>query len=302
MNYLPLITVIINCYNGEKFLSKCVKNILNQTYKIFDVIFWNNKSDDNSLTIVKQYNDKRIKIFNSKTHTNLSKARNNALKKAVGEYICFLDVDDYWDKKKLENQIKSFKNKEIGFSFTNFWYVKKYKKVNEKKKVNLQFENGFTNKIIKRYEIVLSSIMFKKDILKKIKGPFNDKYHVIGDFDLTLKLSLITKFNHQKEHLTFRCWHGKNESIEKRENAVWEIEDWLKENENNFDKYQNEINFLKNHIFYDKLNFLIKKKKFIKAIIFFLNGKINFKLNYVKNIFLWLFKQIILGKPKNDHS
>ena len=49
MNYLPLITVIINCYNGEKFLSKCVKNILNQTYKNFEVIFWNNKSDDNSL-------------------------------------------------------------------------------------------------------------------------------------------------------------------------------------------------------------------------------------------------------------
>jgi len=302
MNYYPLITVIINCYNGEKFLNKCIDSILNQSYKNFEIIFWNNKSDDSSLTIVKQYNDKRIKIFNSKTHTNLSTARNEAIKKASGEYICFLDVDDYWNKKKLERQIQSFKDKEVGLSFTNFWYVKKYKTTNEKKKINLQFENGFTNKIIKKYEIVLSSIMFKKNILKKTKGIFNDRYHVIGDFDLTLKLSLITKFNHQKEHLTFRSWHGKNESIKKRENAVWEIEDWLKENEKNFDNYQNEINFLKNRIFYDKLNFLIKKKKLIKAIIFFLKSNIIFKFNYVKHIFLWFFNQIILGKPKNDHS
>ena len=302
MNYYPLITVIINCYNGEKFLNKCFDSILNQSYKNFEIIFWNNKSEDNSFRIAKQYKDKRIKIFNSRTHTNLSTARNRAIKKATGEYICFLDVDDYWDKKKLEKQIQSFKNKDIGVSFTNFWYVKKFKTTNEKKKVNLQFKSGLTSKMIKNYEIVLSSIMFKKDILITSKCLFNDKYHVIGDFDLLLKLSLITKFIHQKEYLTFRLWHGKNESIKKRENAVWEIEDWLKENEKNFFNYQNEINFLKNRIFYDKLNFLVKKKNFIKATIIFFKININFKLNYIKNIFLFFFNQFILRKPKNDHS
>ena len=56
MNFNPLISVIVNCYNGEKFLNKCIKSILNQTYENFEIIFWDNKSNDDSQTIIKKYN------------------------------------------------------------------------------------------------------------------------------------------------------------------------------------------------------------------------------------------------------
>ena len=78
-----------------------------------------------------------------------------------------MDIDDYWSEEKLEIQIKSFKDSSVGFSFTNFWYVKNFLKSYSKIKVNLKFDEGYINKIIKKYEIVISTIMFKNLFLKK---------------------------------------------------------------------------------------------------------------------------------------
>lgn len=288
MSDTPLISVIVNCYNGQKFLNKCINSILDQTYTNFEIIFWNNKSDDDSLLVIKKYTDKRIKIFNSKIHTNISIARNNAIKESAGDYICFLDVDDYWSKFKLEKQIIYFKSEEIGVSFTNFWYIKISKKKENKKKINLKFENGLINKLIKKYEIVLSTIMVKREVLEKIDTPFNEAYHIISDFDFTLNLLLINKYHHIKDHLTYRTWHGENETIKKRRDAVQEIENWINNNHSKYKNYLNEINFLEKKVFYDKINFKIKDKKFVEAINFFLNNSLNLKLSYIKNIFMRL--------------
>ena len=92
--------------------------------------FWDNKSTDNSIQIVSSYSDERIKIFTSHEHTNLGKARKNALKKLKGDYLAFLDVDDLWEKDKLKKQLKVFEDNEIGISFTNtLYFSKKRKKV-----------------------------------------------------------------------------------------------------------------------------------------------------------------------------
>ena len=61
-----LISIIVNCFNGEKYLSRCIKSVLSQTYKNWEIIFWNNKSTDKSEKIIKNFSDKRIKIFRSK--------------------------------------------------------------------------------------------------------------------------------------------------------------------------------------------------------------------------------------------
>ena len=99
-----LVSVIVNCHNGEKYLNRCIKSILSQTYKNWEIIFWNNLSFDNSEKIIKSYRDKRIKIYKSKKFLTLYEARNKAINKAKGNYICFLDVDDYWNKNKLKNK------------------------------------------------------------------------------------------------------------------------------------------------------------------------------------------------------
>ena len=89
----PLVSVVVNCYNGESYLHECIESIVNQTYKNWELIFWDNNSSDNSLKIINSFKDKRIKIFKSKTSNNLYHSRNLAIEKCKGNYVCFLDVD-----------------------------------------------------------------------------------------------------------------------------------------------------------------------------------------------------------------
>ena len=126
-----LVSIIINCHNGEKYLSKCLKSILDQSYNNWEVIFWDNCSNDNSEKIYKNFNDKRFLYFKSKELTNLSIARNLAVSNTKGKYVCFIDVDDYWETNKLAEQIKVIEKKNAALVFTNF-HVKN--SLNNKKK------------------------------------------------------------------------------------------------------------------------------------------------------------------------
>ena len=105
----PLVSIIMNCYNGDKYLKTSVNSILKQDYKNWELIFWDNKSTDKSKKIINSYKDKRIKYYRSNIFTSLYKARNLAISKARGKYLCFLDVDDWWDKSKISSQINVLK-------------------------------------------------------------------------------------------------------------------------------------------------------------------------------------------------
>ena len=96
---LPLVSIIVNCHNGQEYLYECLKSITKQTYENWELIFWDNHSSDLSSKILKSFKDKRIKYFKSNKFTSLCLARNLAIKKAGGKYITFLDTDDIWKKK-----------------------------------------------------------------------------------------------------------------------------------------------------------------------------------------------------------
>ena len=100
----PLVSIIINCYNGEKYLDECIKSVLYQSYQNWEIIFFDNNSNDKSSLMLRKYKDKRIKYFKSKKTFRLYQARNLAIKKCNGELVSFLDVDDWWSKDKLTKQ------------------------------------------------------------------------------------------------------------------------------------------------------------------------------------------------------
>lgn len=87
-------SIIVPVYNVEKYISKCIESILSQDYDNFELIIVNDGSTDKSLRIVEKYDDKRLKIF-SKKNGGLSSARNYGIGKATGDYIWFIDGDDY---------------------------------------------------------------------------------------------------------------------------------------------------------------------------------------------------------------
>lgn len=100
------VSVIIPVYNKERYLDKSINSILNQTYKNFELIIINDGSTDNSFQICNRFEkaDKRIKVIDIENN-GVSNARNIGLKEASGEYIQFIDADDYIEKNMLEKMI-----------------------------------------------------------------------------------------------------------------------------------------------------------------------------------------------------
>ena len=71
-----LVSIILNCYNGEKYLKDALETVINQSYYNWELIFWDNKSNDRSKKIFDTYKSKKLKYFQSKEHTSLYEARN----------------------------------------------------------------------------------------------------------------------------------------------------------------------------------------------------------------------------------
>ena len=101
-----LVSIIMNCYNGEKYLREALESVLAQTYQNWELIFWDNQSTDDSADIFKSYSDDKLKYFYAPKHTLLYEAKNSAIQKASGEFYAFLDVDDWWIPEKLEKQLQ----------------------------------------------------------------------------------------------------------------------------------------------------------------------------------------------------
>jgi glycosyltransferase EpsJ len=116
-------SIIVPVYNCQDYIERCILSILNQKYKNFELIIVNDGSTDNSLEIIKQYvkEDKRIILINKKNE-GVSKARNQALEKATGDYICFLDADDYIDDNYIK-EICSIIKKYPKIQMINFGFI-----------------------------------------------------------------------------------------------------------------------------------------------------------------------------------
>ena len=103
------ISVIIPVFNAEKYLSRCLESVINQTYKDIEIICINDNSKDNSINILKEYSikDSRIKVFNNEVNKGAGLSRNIGIDNATGDYIYFIDNDDYIDETYLDNMIST---------------------------------------------------------------------------------------------------------------------------------------------------------------------------------------------------
>ncbi len=101
---VPLISIIIPVYNAEKTIGRAIDSILSQTSLDFELLLINDGSSDNSLQVMNSYgsDDSRIRVFDI-TNSGVSHARNLGMKHAKGKYMTFLDADDYYVEKALEN-------------------------------------------------------------------------------------------------------------------------------------------------------------------------------------------------------
>jgi glycosyltransferase involved in cell wall biosynthesis len=287
----PLVSIIMNCYNGESYLKESLNSILIQTYKNWELIFWDNKSKDKSSEVFKSYNDPRFKYYYAEEHTTLYKARNLAAAKAKGDFIAFLDTDDLWEKNKLELQIHEFKSSKIGVVFSNCWILKKNK--TKKIYINKKLPSGnIFNELINNYNVGILTAVIRKDLFLSLTKRFDDRFTIIGDYDLFLRLSKICLFQAIQEPIATYRLHDKNFSNLNKEKEIEEIEIWLKENSLNLS--EKDIQKLKNKN--DNSRFLNYKidGKYKNCVNMLLDPKK--KILSIKNLLLLIAPSILLKK------
>mgnify|MGYP001400800113 CR=1 FL=1 len=221
-----LVSIIMNCYNGEKYLQEAVDSAIAQIYQNWEIIFWDNQSTDSSAKIFQNYEDVRLKYFLAPKHTNLSEARKLAIEKASGEYYAFLDVDDWWDTKKLEKQMSCFEDPEVGLVYGNYWYVDEKNSI-QYTSFRSSLPSGYlTDVLLKKYCVGLLSIIIKKKAYDSLNYGFDSSYHIIGDFDITMRISVQWKIDCIQTPIAFFRFHGKNELFLNQNKLVQELENW----------------------------------------------------------------------------
>lgn len=119
------VSIITPMYNTEKFIAEAIESVLAQTYENWELLIMNDRSEDASYEIAKGYADKdsRIRITSAEQNAGVVKGRNMLTDMAQGEYIAFLDSDDYWERTKLERQISFMKEKKADISCTGYTRV-----------------------------------------------------------------------------------------------------------------------------------------------------------------------------------
>ena len=103
-------SIALPIYNVEKYIGKCLNSLINQTFTDFEVICVNDCSTDNTLSIIEEFaqRDRRIKVINHQTNLGVSNARNRAMDEACGEYLVWVDPDDWVEKDLLETLYNKF--------------------------------------------------------------------------------------------------------------------------------------------------------------------------------------------------
>lgn len=180
------ISVIIPIYNCEQYLEKCLNSLINQTLKDIEIILINDGSTDNSLKIIEKFDDTRIKLIN-KENGGQSSARNKGLEIANGEYIGFIDSDDWIDSDYYEKLYNTALKYNADIAMTDFIRIgpnkhkirlnikseKVYKTIEEKIQIaNALKEGCIWNKIYKKE--ILTNLRFNEGMYFE-DGPFTIK-------------------------------------------------------------------------------------------------------------------------------
>lgn len=213
-----MVSIIIPTYNRAHFLKTALDSVLNQSFRDFEVTVIDDGSTDGTQELVRSYREpiKYIPI----SHSGVSRARNIGIKMAEGEWISFLDSDDYWLPQKLKRQILFLKeNPGYRICHTDEIWIKNGIRINQGKK-HKRYSGWFFLPSLHLCLISPSTVMIKRDTFDKV-GMFNESLEFVEDYDLWLRISCHFPVGYIEEKLVVKVGgHGdqlskKIEGIEK---------------------------------------------------------------------------------------
>ena len=293
----PLVSIIIPSYNHGKFVDKALRSVLNQTYQNWEVILIDNQSTDQTNEILSKFKDSRLKFFKIDNNGIIAKSRNLGIKLSKGEWIAFLDTDDWWTSDKLSTCMDNINN-EVDFIYHNLEikYDKPKFSLKGKKYKGRQLDkpiliNLLVSGILEGNAIGNSSVIVRKKIINKVGGISENKDLVASeDYNTWLRIAQITdNFKYLKKKLGYYLIH--DFSAQKRNLSIphkQAVNEFL----HLFD-YKQKLNFeVKLKYMSGNYNILVKNFSSAKKdfIFVFKNGDINFKVRSLLKIILIIFK------------
>jgi glycosyltransferase involved in cell wall biosynthesis len=215
--FTPLVSIVIPTYNHAKFISKALKSVIDQTYKNWEAIIIDNESVDETYKLISNFDDPRIKYFKISNDGVIAKSRNLGINEAKGDWIAFLDSDDWWTKDKLEVCFSGI-SRNVDFIYhayeyankSKFFFKKKIIKGRELKKPILN--DLLISTITKGSQISNSAVIVRKNILIKIGG-LNENKILVGsdDYDTWLRIAQVTdQFLYINKKLSYYLFHDGN--------------------------------------------------------------------------------------------
>lgn len=122
MEHTPLVSVIVPCYNMEKYLTDTIASVRSQTFGDWELLVVDDASTDGTMRILHDFSqqDPRIKVAVKDEHSGIAHTRNRCLQRAKGRYLAFLDADDLWHPEKLEKQLRFMQERQAAFSYTSY--------------------------------------------------------------------------------------------------------------------------------------------------------------------------------------
>lgn len=201
MNY-PLISVILPVYNVASYIQECIDSLLNQTIQDFELIIIDDASTDNTLNIIRNFNDPRIKIIEKKRNLGLIHSLNLGVENAKGEYVARMDGDDISTLDRFQKQYEVLKNnKEI--DVCGCW-LQQFGKKNETIKHAKYHEEILVN-MLSSCSMSMCSVMCRKEVFKNYR--FNDNKIHVEDYDFWSRVAWTIKFYNIQEVLYFYRMH-----------------------------------------------------------------------------------------------
>ena len=183
------VSVIINVFNGEKYIKKAIESILNQEIYPSEIIIWDNCSIDKTQEIINNYSE--VKYFRSEKHTPLGEARELARKVAKEDWVAYLDCDDYWYPQKLKDQIR-FINDDVGLIYSGVDEIDEKGKLIQKR-LPLYKSGWMLEKQLERFDINMVTPLINNKLIKNYNFGFNKEMFASEEQDLFLKICSVSK-------------------------------------------------------------------------------------------------------------
>jgi glycosyltransferase involved in cell wall biosynthesis len=221
-NATPLVSIVIPTYNHARFLGRALQSVLDQTYVNWEAIVIDNHSTDNTDELISGFTDPRITYLKIHNKGVIAASRNAGINAAKGEWIAFLDSDDWWTKDKLQVCFNSI-DEHINFVYHDMVIVSERPGYFFTKKIKCwQVKSPVIIDLMTRGNCcATSSVVVKSILLKKIKG-MNVSYNMVGaeDYNSWLRIAELTNdFKYIPKRLGFYQVHKQGVSSQKNMSA-----------------------------------------------------------------------------------